>query len=241
MSPQPDARRTELAARLEKVRDRIARACEGSERDPSETTLVAVTKFFPASDVALLAGLGVTDVGENRDQEAGPKIAEVRETVEDPPRLHFIGQLQTNKAASVAAYADVVHSVDRMRLVRALERGAARADRRLDVLLQVDLEEGPGHDGRGGASPDLVADLAAGVAGAEHLRLRGLMAVAPLDVPARPAFQRLAQIATRLREQHPEATWLSAGMSADLEDAVACGATHLRVGTAILGARPDAR
>lgn len=179
-------------------------------------------------------------MGENRDQEAGQKSVEVRQALETPPLWHFIGQLQTNKAASVAGYADVVQSVDRLRLVTALEKGATKAGRSLAVLLQVDLGEGA-EKGRGGATPEAVPELAAAVLAAKHLILRGVMAVAPRDTPARPAFERLAPLAQALRVDHPDADWISAGMSGDLEDAIDCGATHLRVGTAILGARPPVR
>lgn len=228
-------RRAELAAALERVRARVAAAVAASGRT-DDPVLVAVTKYFPASDVDLLAELGVGDVGENRDQEAAAKCAELAHR--DRLRVHFIGQLQSNKAGSVARYADVVQSVDRVKVVRALDRGAAQAGRRLDVLLQVGLDRS---GGRGGAAPEDLPALAEAVAAAEHLELRGLMAVAPLGEPARPAFARLGELARALRADHPGATWVSAGMSGDLEDAVAEGATHLRVGSAILGSRPSHR
>ncbi len=229
------ARRDELEARLAAVRERVTAACAAAGR-ADEPTLVAVTKFFPASDVDLLAELGITDIGENRDQEASEKVDVLAHR--DRLTVHFIGQLQSNKAASVARYADVVHSLDRAKLVGALDRAAGRHGRTLDVLVQVGLDDGAG---RGGAAPDEVAALGEAVAAAEHLRLRGLMAVAPLGEPARPAFARLRALSEGLRAEHPDATWLSAGMSADLEDAVAEGATHLRVGSAILGSRESHR
>jgi len=154
--------------------------------------------------------------------------------------MHFIGQAQRNKAAAIARYADVVHSVDRDRLAVALDRGAERPGRRLDVLLQVDLDPEP-DPGRGGVLPADVASLADAVAALEHLRLRGVMTVAPLGMDPEAAFAALADVVDRLRSAHPEATWVSAGMSGDLEAAVAYGATHLRVGTAILGSRPPHR
>lgn len=225
----------ELAAGLSGVRERIQRACTAAGRDVHDVTLVAVTKTFPAEDVRLLAGLGVGDVAENRDQEAAPK----RERCADlAVRWHFVGQVQTNKAASVASYADVVHSVDRARLVTALGRAAARAGRQVTALVQVRLDDDPG---RGGAAPDDVARIAATVAGTEGLRLGGLMAVAPLGGDPAAAFDRLAALAAAVRREHPEARWISAGMSTDLEAAVSAGATHLRVGTAILGSRPPLR
>ncbi len=165
-------------------------------------TLVAVTKFFPASDVDLLAGLGVRDIGENRDQEASAKVAELAHR--DRLTVHFIGQLQSNKAGSVARYADVVHSLDRAKIARALDRAAEREDRVLDVLVQVGLDAA---GGRGGAEPDDVRDLADVVGGLEHVRLRGLMAVAPLGEEPRPAFARLRALAEAVRADHPGATW----------------------------------
>ncbi|MEV4617109.1 YggS family pyridoxal phosphate-dependent enzyme [Asanoa sp. NPDC049573] len=230
-----DTRRAELAANLARVRARIDAARSAAGRT-DDVTLVAVTKTYPASDVALLADLGVTDIGENRDQEAAPKAAELGDRV----RWHFVGQLQRNKARSVTAYADVVHSVDSVRLAAALDRGAAGHDRVVDVLIQVSLDRDPE---RGGALPgDADADrgldaTAAAVAGAEALRLAGLMAVAPLGEPPEKAFSRLAEIAAAFHVDHPTATVLSAGMSDDLESAVSYGATHVRIGSALLGKR----
>jgi pyridoxal phosphate enzyme (YggS family) len=222
-------RREELAANLADVERRIAAACSAAGRERAEVTLVAITKTWPASDAALLRDLGVTDLGENRDQEAAAKAREVTGV-----RWHFVGQLQTNKAASVARYADVVHAVDREHLVTALSAGAVRAGRLLEALVQVSLDGDP-H--RGGATPDLVPQLADLVEQAEGLRLGGVMAVAPLGLDPAVAFARLAEVAAALRVQHPGATTVSAGMSGDLEAAVAAGATHVRVGTAILGPR----
>lgn len=227
-------RAEELAARLSRVRERIATACAAAGRDPAEVSLIVVTKYFPASDVRLLAGLGVTDVGENRHQEAEAKAAE---TSDVPVTWHFIGGLQSNKAAAVARYAGVVHSVDRRKLVGALDRGAAARGGVVDVLLQVSLDP-PGREGRAGADPADLAPLAAAVQAADHLRLRGLMAVAPLGEDPEAAFARLAEVRADFVADHPDATWLSAGMSGDLEAAIAGGATHVRVGTAVLGSRP---
>lgn len=228
------SRRDELATRLGEVRARIERAATAAGRDVGEVELVVVTKYFPASDVDHLVDLGVRHIGENKDQEAGAKVAEL--TRRDGVGVHFIGQLQSNKAGHVAAYADVVQSVDRAKIVTALDNGARRHGRRLEVLLQVALDDG---EGRGGARPDDVPALADLVAQADSLRLRGVMAVAPLGGDPRRAFARLREVADGIRVGHPDATWISAGMSADLEEAVAEGATHLRVGTAILGTRPS--
>ncbi|WEV28318.1 YggS family pyridoxal phosphate-dependent enzyme [Streptomyces sp. 71268] len=233
-------RRSELADNLARVEERIAAACAASGRERSEVTLIVVTKTYPASDVRLLSELGVREVAENRDQDAAPKAAECTDL---PLRWHFVGQLQSNKVRSVASYADLVQSVDRQRLVNALSTAAVRAGREIDCLLQVALDAESGDaGGRGGVAPDGVADLAEAVAESEGLRLRGLMTVAPLAGPyagrPRAAFERLREISSSLRAAHPAATMVSAGMSSDLEDAVAAGATHLRVGTAVLGVRP---
>ncbi|MGN6413250.1 YggS family pyridoxal phosphate-dependent enzyme [Flexivirga sp.] len=233
-----DARRSHLAANLAEVEERIERACAAAGRPRDDATLIAVTKFFPAADVEHLAALGVRDVGENRDQEAGAKFGQLATEVRQRLTVHFIGQLQSNKAAHVVRYADVVQSVDRAKIARALDKAAAAQGRALDVLVQVDLS---GAAGRGGVPPEGAGELADRVAECEALRLRGLMAVAPLDADPAEAFERLASVAGVIRADHPDATWLSAGMSGDLEQAVAAGATHLRVGSAILGSRPAAR
>lgn len=253
-------RRAEIAANLAGVRARIAAAAQAAGRDVSEITMIAITKTRPASDVRLLAELGVTDVGENRDQEAAAKAAECAQLGVSALTWHFVGQLQTNKAASVVRYADVVHSVDRARLVRALGTQARRAGRTVTCLVQVNLDPAVAHDaapdtgpgtgpaagpgtqapGRGGADPGQVAALADAIAAEEALALGGVMAVAPLGQPPEPAFARLAEIAAEVRAAHPGAIMISAGMSADLEAAVAAGATHLRVGTALLGRREPA-
>lgn len=227
-------RHDELAEGLARTRERIAAAAEAAGRTPEEITLVVVTKFFPESDVRLLADLGVRDVGENRHQEAQAKAAACADL---DLRWHFIGSLQSNKAAAVASYADVVASVDRPKLLSGLSRGAAERGVDLDVLVQVSLDQPPQAQ-RGGVAPDSALELADRIAAAESLRLRGVMAVAPLGEDPVPAFERLAGVAARIRDQHPEADQVSAGMSHDLEQAIAAGATHVRVGSAILGNRP---
>ena len=235
-----DARADELAVNLSLVRARVDEACAAAGREPDTVTLIVVSKTWPADDVCRLAALGVRDFGENRDQEAAPKAAA---TSDLDLRWHFVGQLQTNKSASVARYADLVHSVDRESLVAALERGAVKADRRLGCLIEVDLTDGA--TGRGGASPADVPGLARAIAGSDHLDLRGVMGVAPLAgetedqrAVSAQAFERLADVSRRLREEYPDADLISAGMSEDLEEAVRAGATHLRVGSAVLGTRP---
>ncbi|MGN9792769.1 YggS family pyridoxal phosphate-dependent enzyme [Streptomyces sp. NPDC054847] len=233
-------RRTELARNLAAVEERIASACAAAGRERDEVTLIVVTKTYPASDVRLLHELGVRHVAENRDQDAAPKAAACADL---NLRWHFVGQLQTNKVRSVASYADVVQSVDRPKLVSALSAAAVRAERELGCLIQVALDAESGRQGeRGGVAPDGIEELAAAVAGSPGLRLDGLMTVAPLAGPyagrQQAAFERLMEFSSSLRAAHPAANMVSAGMSADLEQAVAAGATHVRVGTAVLGVRP---
>jgi len=231
---QDQARRAELAERLNRVRVRVDAACAVAGRDPAELTLIAITKTRPASDVRLLYELGQRDFGENRDQEAAPKAAQCADL---PITWHFVGQLQTNKAPSVVRYAAVVQSVDRLRLVRALGTAARRQERALTCLIQVSLTGTADDPGRGGALPDQVPALAEALAAEAGLVLGGIMAVAPLGVPAADAFAGLAPASAAVRAVRPSATIISAGMSGDLEEAVAAGATHLRIGTALLGDR----
>jgi PLP dependent protein len=227
------------------VRERIDAACVAAKRDPDTVTLVAVTKFFPAADVRHLYRLGIREFGENRDQEAALKAEDIASG--DPsvrPHWHFIGQLQTNKVRSVVSYADVVESVDRLKLVAALDDAARRSDRAPTCLIQVNLASAT-HDAdtaaRGGAEPGEVERIADAVAGSGALRLGGLMAVAPLGAPPGPAFERLAALAAKVRGVHCDAAIISAGMSGDLEAAIAAGATHVRIGSALLGTRPPLR
>ncbi|MFE3903506.1 YggS family pyridoxal phosphate-dependent enzyme [Streptomyces sp. NPDC059153] len=233
-------RKTQLAENLAQVEERIASACIAAGRKREEVTLIVVTKTYPASDVRILHELGVRHVAENRDQDAAPKAAECADL---SLTWHFVGQLQTNKVRSVASYADVVQSVDRTKLVTALSAAAVREGRELGCLIQVALDAESGERGdRGGVAPDGIEELAAAVESAPGLRLGGLMTVAPLAGPyagrQRAAFDRLMEFSSRLRGNHPAANMVSAGMSADLEEAVAAGATHVRVGTAVLGVRP---
>jgi pyridoxal phosphate enzyme (YggS family) len=200
-----------------------------------------VTKTYPAVDVNRLYAAGLREFGENRDQEAAAKAAEVAGL--PGLRWHFVGQLQSNKVRSVVSYADVVHSVDRPGLVAALDDAARRTGREPVCLVQVNLGPNVGASGvaRGGAAPSEVERIADAVAAAGSLRLGGLMAVAPLGADPGEAFERLADIAAKVRGAHAEAVSLSAGMSADLEAAISAGATHVRIGSALLGARPPLR
>ncbi|MGI8536692.1 MAG: YggS family pyridoxal phosphate-dependent enzyme [Mycobacteriales bacterium] len=224
------SRAEELAAALTALEARLSAACIAADRERAELILVAVSKTHPASDVEALRELGVRDFGENRDQEAKHKAARVAAV-----RWHFVGPLQRNKAGSVASYVDVVHSVDRPALVTALSDGAVRAGRELEVLIQVSLDGDPG---RAGAQASQVPMLADAVATATGLQLRGVMAVAPRHADPGAAFAALYDVALRVRREHPQARAISAGMTGDLEPAVAAGATYLRVGTALFGRRP---
>jgi len=220
----------ELRDGLARVEERISLACADAGRDRGDVRLVVVTKTFPASDVRLLSELGVADVAENKQQELTAKHGELSGL---PLTWHFVGQLQSNKAGAVAEVADVVHSVDRAKLLGPMDRRG----RPLDVLLQVSLDP-PGSEHRAGAAPHDLPALADAVAACDHLGLRGLMAVAPLDDDPGEAFARLAEIRAGFVAAFPEASWLSAGMSGDLEHAIRAGATHVRVGSAVLGSRP---
>lgn len=222
-------RAQQLAGNLEVFERRLTAACVAAGRPRSAVTVIAVTKTFPAADVRALAALGLCDFGENRDAEARAKAAAVPEV-----RWHFVGRLQRNKCRSVATYASAVHSVDRTELVDALAEGAARAGRLIDVLVQVSLDGDPG---RGGVLPADVLPVADACARAGSLRLSGVMAVAPLGAEPDGAFARLAAVAAALTAAYPRADAISAGMTGDLESALRFGATHVRVGTALLGGR----
>ena len=226
-------RMLELQANLQDVEREISDACIAANRNRADITLIAVTKTWPASDVDLLAGLGVTDVGENRDQEAKPKHDEVQAT---NLIWHAIGQLQTNKAKSVAAWADVVHSVDRMDLVTALTKAVSERESPLGVLIQANLDPEP-TDNRGGALPNELMALAEAISNCSGLKLQGVMGVAPLAGDDALAFARLQDFALEIQRAFPEANWISAGMSGDFATALKYGATHLRIGSSILGKR----
>jgi pyridoxal phosphate enzyme (YggS family) len=226
-----DPRADELSSNLAAFEKRLDDACRAAGRDRDGVTLIAVTKTFPVDDVRRLAALGLRHFGENRDQEAGPKADSVRDL---GVHWHFVGQLQVNKCRSVASYADAVHSVDRDRLVAALTKAAVAVDRTIDAFVQVALDADPT---RGGAAISDIPALADRIDAAPNLRLAGVMAVAPLGTDATAAFDRLAEVASDLRRSHPDAQAISAGMSGDLEAAIAAGATHVRIGTALLGGR----
>ena len=226
-------RKLQLQSNLNLVRKEIDEACLAANRAPSEVTLIVVTKTWPASDVEILADLGVTDVGENRDQEAKPKFEEVKDR---NLTWHTIGQLQTNKAKSVATWADVVHSVDRSDLVNALGKAVQIRSKPLAVLIQVDLDPSP-KDNRGGAALIEVMQLATLISQTPGLELQGVMGVAPLDGDDSVAFALLQKVSQEVQAFKSSANWISAGMSGDFETALKFGATHLRIGSSILGNR----
>jgi PLP dependent protein len=219
-----------LEERVRDVRDRINAAALGAGRDPADITTIVVTKFHPASLVRELHDLGIRHVGENRHQEASAKHEQLADL---DLTWHFIGQLQSNKARAVAGYCTVVHSVDRASLVSAL----GNQDNPLDVFIEINLTDEPG---RGGVEPQDLLALCDQVLSFETLRLRGVMAVAPLDEEPRRAFERVRAFSDQVVARAPHATDLSIGMSGDFEEAIALGATHLRIGTAITGKRPSA-
>ena len=227
-------RLSEIQSNLEIIQSRIESACTVAGRDISEITLIAVTKTYPASDVDLLKQLGIENVGENRDQEASAKKLEVKSKF----KWHFIGQLQSNKAKSVVNYADLIHSVDRWSLAKEIQKSAQGIDKVQQVLIQVDLDQSGPDPTRGGIWPAELRELAQLINQASHLELMGLMSVAPLGEKPELAFARLKEIRVDFLKENPGAQILSAGMSDDLESAILHGATHLRIGSALLGERP---
>ena len=231
MAHSVDDRRAEISQNLHEVRDRIDSTTIAAGRQPREVSLIVVTKNFPASDVAHLASLGVRDVGENRHQEGSVKSGEVDAEL----TWHFIGQLQRNKVAAVLGWADVIQSVDRLELAHEIVKRAPLRDRPIRVLIQISLD---GSAGRAGAAPQDLSAIAAVLAGAPQVDLSGVMAVAPLDEDPRAAFERLSGIREGFLRDHPTATWCSAGRSNDYVEAIERGATHVRIGSSILGSRP---
>jgi pyridoxal phosphate enzyme (YggS family) len=217
-------RKEEITRNLQDVKERINRAAQSAGRDPAEVKLIVVTKTFPVSDIEILCDLGETNFGENRDQEAGPKAQAI------PAKWHFQGQIQSNKIKSICEWADVIHSISSEKEILKF----AQSVRKHQVFLQVSLD---GQEGRGGASPAELAQLAELVSESNNLELLGLMAVAPLGVEPMKAFADLAQINQGFKSQFPNCKYLSAGMSGDFETAIKYGATHIRVGSSILGSR----
>jgi pyridoxal phosphate enzyme (YggS family) len=220
------SRSAEISANLQAITARIVSAAESAGRDPEEITLIAVTKTFPVSDVKILYELGIRDFGENRDQEGSVKFSELP----GDSNWHFQGQIQSNKLKSIAAWADVIHSIDDISHARKLSSLVGAKD----IFVQVSLD---GLPGRGGVNPEQLLDFLAEVTALANLKVRGLMAVAPLDEPPLEAFKRLKALAETVIKTHPNTWEISAGMSNDFEAAISQGATHIRIGSQILGVR----
>lgn len=216
-------RAAEIRSNLIATHDRIARACDSAGRSSDDITLIAVTKTFPIEDIRILVDLGVRHVGESKEQEGHGKAEQLADSA---LTWHFIGQIQRNKAKKIAQWAHVIHSLDRHELIPLLGQR--------QVMLQINLD--PTQQGRGGVEPAALMDLAAEVAASE-LDLKGVMAVAPLGVDPAAAFADLAALSHGLVRRYPGAGSISAGMSGDLEAAIAHGATHVRLGSSILGSR----
>lgn len=238
-------RENDLATALAALRDRLSAAAQAAGRDVADIELLPITKFFPATDVAILWRLGCRAFGESREQEASTKIAEFGELTGAPQvRWHMVGQIQSNKAKAIAAWADTVHSLSTAKVAAALDRGVAHAidegirTAPVRVFVQISLD---GDTSRGGVDvgdPGAIDTLCDQVAEAGGLQLAGLMAIPPLGVDPDTAFAALAVEHARVLHRHPDATGLSAGMSGDLEAAVRHGSSCLRVGTALMGQRP---
>jgi pyridoxal phosphate enzyme (YggS family) len=255
MTAQPDS----LAGRLEAVRAGVAEAITDADRRSDEVTLIVVTKFHPQSMVRELHALGIRDFGENRHQDAAPKAAALRDL---DLTWHFVGQLQSKKTRAVLEYARVIHSVDRPSVVDAINAATANESvsnesvsnatvsnesvsnatvsnatvSNVEAFIQLNLTD---DSGRGGVAPADVESLAERVLESGRIRLAGLMAVAPLGVDPRVAFASVRAASDKVRSLAPQATALSMGMSGDYRAAILEGATHLRIGTAITGNRPN--
>ena len=218
-------RRSEIAGNLEAVREQISKAAQSAGRSVKEIKLIVVTKTFPVSDVEILKELGVSNFGENRDSDAVPKAAAISGT------WHFQGQIQSNKLKSICSWANVIHSLDEIRHFEVIEKNAAHP---LDIFCQVSLD---GSEGRGGVSEQKLYELAKEIEKSQTHKLQGLMAVAPLGIDPTVAFSKLSAIHKAFMADFPRANKLSAGMSGDFKEAIAYGATHIRIGSQILGSR----
>jgi pyridoxal phosphate enzyme (YggS family) len=218
-------RRLEIERNLQEVREKISKALKQSGRESDELTLIAVTKNFPVSDIEILENLGISDFGENRDSEGASKAALVKGT------WHFQGQIQSNKLKSICSWSHVIHSLDHLKHFRLIEKFASHS---LQIFLQVNLD---GAKNRGGAQSEELFELAQAIEASPTHVLTGLMAVAPLAADPDVAFSRLQEIHSDFLKEFPKATGLSAGMSGDYESAIVHGATHLRIGSQILGSR----
>lgn len=228
-------RAAELANNFKNLEASIFKSCELANRSMDEVTLIAVTKNFPASDIEILSNLGVENVGENKDQEASAKHAQVKSEL----TWHFVGQLQRNKVKSVVKYCDYIHSVDRLSLAQEISKQAATMGKSMKLFIQVDLEESD--EKRGGVGLGELNELVREVSQLPAVEIVGLMAVAPLQQDPAAAFANLAKARAEFLSRWPKAKWLSIGMSEDFEVAIKFGATHLRIGSLLLGVRPILR
>jgi pyridoxal phosphate enzyme (YggS family) len=222
-------RKSEIAANLLEVNERIATAAAKAGRNPADIKLIVVTKTFPITDLQNLYDLGVREFGENRDQEASEKVGLLPADI----NWHFQGQIQSNKLKSITSWATYIHSIDQLKYAKLVSEFAG--NQRKSIFLQVSLDQIP--ESRGGVDPAKLVELASSITKFANLNLMGLMAVAPLDEDTDQAFSRLSQIHSHFREGFPDAKYLSAGMSGDYESAILHGATHLRIGSSILGNR----
>lgn len=236
-------RKSEISANIERVEAEIARALELSGRSRSEITLIAVTKNFPITDIEILYQLGIREFGENRDQEAREKVQALAERLgaaHPEVRWHFQGQLQRNKLASISSWADMVHSVDHPKYLKGLSEGAVRRGGSIQLLIQLSLDENPA-PARGGTdiagAREILSLYTREKSEFPGITLAGVMGVAPLDIDPARAFARLAKNYSELRAEYPSLQILSAGMSGDFFEAIVAGATHLRIGSSILGSR----
>lgn len=223
------SRKDQILSNLELVKEKISAAAQAAGRSPSEITLIAVTKTFPVSDLEILYELGVRNFGENRDQEAGPKVGALPADI----TWHFQGGIQSNKLKSISNWASVIHSVDKFKYAQMISQFSVGKTK--EIFIQVSLDTLP--QSREGVDPADLMQLAEQIMSLPNLEVKGLMAVAPLDQPTEQAFVRLQQIQQKFIQLYPAASSLSSGMSGDYELAISLGATHVRIGSSILGNR----
>ena len=223
------SRKDEIHSNLELVKAKSSTAAQAAGRAPSEITLIAVTKTFPVSDLEILHELGVRNFGENRDQEAVPKVGVLPADI----TWHFQGGIQSNKLKSISNWASVIHSVDKFKYAQMISQFSV--DKTKEIFIQVSLDTLP--QSREGVDPADLMQLAEQIMSLPNLQVKGLMAVAPLDQPTEQAFVRLQQIQQKFIQLYPAASSLSSGMSGDYELAISLGATHVRIGSSILGNR----
>jgi pyridoxal phosphate enzyme (YggS family) len=223
------SRKDQILSNLESVKEKISAAAQAAGRSPSEITLIAVTKTFPVSDLEILYELGVRNFGENRDQEAAPKVSALPADI----TWHFQGGIQSNKLKSISNWASVIHSVDKFKYAQMISQFSVGKTK--EIFIQVSLDTLP--QSREGVDPADLMQLAEQIMSLPNLEVKGLMAVAPLDQPTEQAFVRLQQIQQKFIQLYPAASSLSSGMSGDYELAISLGATHVRIGSSILGNR----